>query len=112
MKEKAWAEIALAVSAVCGDTRTADAVKKKWCSTMSDTKKKGAALKKELHRTGGGSSAVTPLSNTEQRIIGPIYTEGAGKINYITLQYYHSWAASKIHVIKIRIFITFLFCNL
>lgn len=78
-KEVKWQEVADAVTSMCGVLRTADAVKKKWSTITSEAKKRGALVKKDQGKTGGGQPEVKPLTALEERILavmGKVYTEG------------------------------------
>ena len=78
-KEKMWEEVADIVSAVGGVQRTVDSVKKKWSAVSSEAKARGALVKRELAKTGGGRTDVKPLTAMEEKVLavmGPVYTEG------------------------------------
>ncbi|XP_048025059.1 myb/SANT-like DNA-binding domain-containing protein 4 [Megalobrama amblycephala] len=71
-KEREWAKVAENVSAVSGVSRSAESVKKKFTTLVSETKKKAALQAKEVKKTGGGTSDAPSLTPSETRILGVI----------------------------------------
>ncbi|ROI42820.1 hypothetical protein DPX16_7097 [Anabarilius grahami] len=71
-QEREWAKVAENVSAVSGVSRSAESVKKKFTTLVSETKKKAAIQAKEVKKTGGGTSDAPSLTPSETRMLGVI----------------------------------------
>lgn len=92
-KKLAWVEVTRRVNAVGqGITRTADEVRIKWRDYSTVVKKKAAALRREMAKTGGGNS-LPPLSPEEEKVLavlGPEAAEGTrgwvGGARYISIK--------------------------
>jgi hypothetical protein len=68
-KEKGWAEVAKAVSAVGSSVRTIADVKKKWSCMKSSTKARLSGLRRDQAATGGGAPDLPAMSAAEDRIL-------------------------------------------
>uniref|UniRef100_A0A3B1IMG2 Myb/SANT-like DNA-binding domain-containing protein n=1 Tax=Astyanax mexicanus TaxID=7994 RepID=A0A3B1IMG2_ASTMX len=78
-KRQKWEDIGKNISACSTIQRTAMDIKKKWHDFSSQAKKKGAEIRKERAKTGGGQSSIPALSPEEERalaILGPTATRG------------------------------------
>ena len=65
-KKCAWQLIATSVNAVGGRERTAHETQKKWSDVKSLTKRKMAAVRRDLTGTGGGPAQAMPLRSVEE----------------------------------------------
>lgn len=75
-KADAWNEIVGVVNSVnTGELRNVKQVRKKWSEVVSGLKRKEAARRREMLKTGGGVSEVGEISSVEERIIGMIEDE-------------------------------------
>ncbi|XP_067085427.1 myb-related transcription factor, partner of profilin-like [Osmerus mordax] len=82
LKNQIWQAIAqkMSPSSPCG-LRDWGAVRKKWQEFQSQTKKKGAKVRRETMGTGGGAPCATTLTPDEEKvlsIIGKTASEGIG----------------------------------
>lgn len=69
MKEAAWEDIQKEFNALSGGTfRTTKTLKVKYEGLKRLVRKKSAAIRSELYRTGGGRNTAPPLDNVEEQI--------------------------------------------
>jgi len=78
VKEKCWADLASAVSAVSGIERSAAELKKKWSCLKSEAKSTASQTRRQLQQTGGGPEIRLISLKTDRivSIIGDVCVEG------------------------------------
>ena len=80
-KKIAWHAIRIKVNSVSSTERTTNEVRKKWSDWSSLVKIKGAKLKNNMKKTGGGSLEAPLLSPLEELVIDTIGVTAVEGIN-------------------------------